>query len=302
MANRWWVYQRERFPLVSHVPFAVLLATAALGWSTVTGGRPVPSLVTIAAASATTLLFLLQLRVADEFKDLEDDRRFRPERPVPRGLVTLRELGWIAVAAAVIQLALALYVAPLLAVTLGLLWAYWGLMSAEFFLHRWLKAHAVAYLVSHIIVVAFLMIHVTAFDWVPAAGRPGREFVAFLAFAFFVGIVVELGRKTWAPDQEREGVETYSRLWGVRGSAAAFGVAAIAAAAAADWALRSAAPTGVGLGIIAACALAGASVAVLFTIRPSRPSAKAIQVVSALTAFALYIVVGILSRYGGSFA
>ena len=54
------------------------------------------------------LLFFLQLRIADEFKDYEDDARYRPYRPVPRGLVSLRELAWVGVGAAAIQLALAI--------------------------------------------------------------------------------------------------------------------------------------------------------------------------------------------------
>ena len=62
--------------------------------------------------SSRALLFFLQLRIADEFKDFEDDARYRPYRPVPRGLVTLRELAWVGVGAAAIQLALALWLEP----------------------------------------------------------------------------------------------------------------------------------------------------------------------------------------------
>ena len=49
----------------------------------------------LVVAFVTCFLFFLQLRIADEFKDFEEDTRYRPYRPVPRGLVTLRELGWI---------------------------------------------------------------------------------------------------------------------------------------------------------------------------------------------------------------
>ena len=38
---------------------------------------------------------VLQLRLADEFKDFEEDSRYRPYRPVPRGLVSLRDLAWV---------------------------------------------------------------------------------------------------------------------------------------------------------------------------------------------------------------
>jgi len=69
---------------------------------------PGPSILArFAAAFATVLLFFLQLRIADEFKDYEEDRRCRPHRPVPRGLVSLGELKAVAGAAAVVQAALA---------------------------------------------------------------------------------------------------------------------------------------------------------------------------------------------------
>ena len=43
----------------------------------------------------TALVFFFLLRVLDEHKDQDVDRRWRPELPVPRGLVSLAELRWI---------------------------------------------------------------------------------------------------------------------------------------------------------------------------------------------------------------
>jgi 4-hydroxybenzoate polyprenyltransferase len=55
----------------------------------------------VAGASVVAVLVLFglffQLRVADEHKDNEDDTKYRPERPVPRGLVTLGELRVVAI-------------------------------------------------------------------------------------------------------------------------------------------------------------------------------------------------------------
>lgn len=297
MPSRWWTYQRERFPVATHVPFAILVATAAVGWSSAIAGRPSPSALVLACASATTILFLFQLRVADEFKDYEDDRRFRPERAVPRGLVTLRELRVLAVSAALAQLVLAIIVEPRLAVTLVLLWAYFGLMTVEFFAPRWLKARPVAYLVSHMLVVPLLALHLTAFDWVGPAWIPPREIAAFAAFAFAVGLVVELGRKVWAPSQEREGVETYSRLWGVPRAVTVWALAVAGAAALAAWAGHLAKVTIVAGVAAAACASIGAIAAIAFARSPTTARSKFIELHSALVAFVLYIVVGIVPRY-----
>ena len=98
MLKRWWVYQRERFPLLGHGPLIAAFSFSALSFSTMLRGeRQWPSPAAFLVAFATCFLFFLQLRLADEFKDFEEDSRYRPYRPVPRGLVTLRELAWVGV-------------------------------------------------------------------------------------------------------------------------------------------------------------------------------------------------------------
>ena len=62
----------------------------------------------IFTAFGVCLLMFLQLRIADEFKDADDDARWRPYRPVPRGLVTLGELRWLFVITALVQIGLVL--------------------------------------------------------------------------------------------------------------------------------------------------------------------------------------------------
>jgi len=55
--------------------------------------RPLPAWYLVAAGFASSFLMFALLRIADEFKDAGDDARWRPYRPVPRGLVTLRQLA-----------------------------------------------------------------------------------------------------------------------------------------------------------------------------------------------------------------
>src|SRR5207244_2784241 len=104
----------------------------------------------------------LQLRIADEFKDFEEDARYRPYRPVPRGLVTLRELGRLGAAAALIQLFLALVLDPSLVLLLAVAWIYLALMSKEFFVGEWLKQHPIPYLISHMVIIPLVDFYATA--------------------------------------------------------------------------------------------------------------------------------------------
>ena len=56
----------------------------------------------------------------------------------------------------------------------------------------------------------------TGCEWVPAGSVPDGIWT-FLLMSFCNGCVVEFGRKIWAPEHEREGVETYSSSWGISG-------------------------------------------------------------------------------------
>jgi 4-hydroxybenzoate polyprenyltransferase len=234
--NRWVAYQEERFPLAGHGPLVAAFSASAVCFSSAVRGHIArPSSRALLVAFLTSLLFFLQLRIADEFKDLEDDTRFRPYRPVPRGLVTLRELGYVGLAAAAAQLALALWLHPPLAWLLLPAWAYLTLMTREFFVARWLKAHPVVYMTSHMMILPLVDFYATACDWrVAGLHRPPDGLLWFLAVSYLNGLVIEIGRKTRAPLDEEEGVETYSALWGVQGAVRAW-LGAVAVTAIAAW-------------------------------------------------------------------
>jgi len=216
MPNRWWIYQRERFPVFAHTPIIAAFSLSAVCYSALLRGiHHLPGWKPCVVAFASSFLFFLQLRLADEFKDFEEDSRYRPYRPVPRGLVSLRDLGWVWAGCIATQLALALWLAPKLIILLLLTWSYLGLMSKEFFARRWLKARPIAYMVSHMAIMPLVDLYTTSCDWVPAgADRPPHGLLWFLLVSFFNGMVVEIGRKIRSPQDEEAGVETYSFLWG----------------------------------------------------------------------------------------
>lgn len=215
--NRWWIYQRERFPLHQHGPLVLAFSFSALSYSRLLrGAEGLPPAVPTLAAFLACLLFFLQLRIADEFKDVEEDTRFRPYRPVPRGLVKLRELGVVFALAAAVQLGLALWLCPPLVLLLLGVWIYLAAMTREFFVRDWLKARPIIYMVSHMFIMPQIDFYATASDWLVAGARPGQGLVWFLAASFCNGMVIEIGRKIRAPADEECGVETYSALYGPR--------------------------------------------------------------------------------------
>jgi 4-hydroxybenzoate polyprenyltransferase len=232
--NRWWIYQKERFPLFAHGPLIAAFSVSAVSYSALLRGDAQPAPESFVVAFVVSLGSFLLLRIADEFKDAEEDARFRPYRPVPRGLVTLPELARVGMAVALLQFGAAYWLGfsgtempetgrrvgaesgfdPRLIGLLFVTWAYFALMSREFFVREWLKARPVIYLFSHMLIMPLVDWFATGCDWVRAGSPMPAGLFWFLAASFCNGIVIELGRKIRAPGQEERGVETYTFLWG----------------------------------------------------------------------------------------
>jgi 4-hydroxybenzoate polyprenyltransferase len=298
--GRWWTYQRERFPLVAHAPLIAAFSSAAVCLSAMLRGERQPRVASLVVAFITALCFFFQLRVADEFKDAEDDARHRPYRPVPRGLVTLRELGTVGMAAAVIQLVAALWLSPRLVPVLLLVWGYMALMSKEFFVRDWLRARPLTVLWTHMLIMPMIDLYATACDWIPASASIAPGLKWFLVASFFNGLVVEIGRKIRAPEMEEAGVETYSVLWG-RGRAVIAWTATMAVAlASAVLAAREIGSARLVVTVLGAIWLTSIVAGAAFASRPTRTRAKWIEPLAGVWTLAMYISVGIVPLLFGA--
>jgi 4-hydroxybenzoate polyprenyltransferase len=293
LAGRMWTYQRERFPLAAYVPLIGISAAAAAGYSSAArGGAGLPPWPVLLVGVATGIAFFFLLRVADEHKDAHVDRQFRPELPVPRGLVSLAELRRAGAVVAIIVFLANLLVAPrlLLALVPAALWA--ALMAREFFVAEWLRARPAAYLLSHMGIMPLLFTYLTGLDWLAAGADPPRALPLFLGLAFLNGILVEIGRKIRAPRDEREGVETYTATWGVRAAPtvwlAALLLAAVLGALAAPRAVADAAAIA-----LAVLGIAAALPAVAFLRLPSSARAKRIETAAGLWTLASYLLLAL---------
>jgi 4-hydroxybenzoate polyprenyltransferase len=213
LPRRLWQYQLERFPLARHGPLILVFAGGAVGYgATLSRTAPRPALAGLAVV--VVLLQFLLMRLADEFKDQDDDRRWRPERPVPRGLVRLRELAGLGLACTALQWGLVAMVAPVALPWLAVVWGWFALNGAEFFCRRWLRARPGLYALSHLPIVPLLAL-VALRPQIPGP-LPLPSLLPFLGCVYVGGLLIELARKIHAPQQERPGVESYSALWGFR--------------------------------------------------------------------------------------
>lgn len=299
LAARLWAYQAERFPLAKTAILVAIFSAASINASAVLAGRPLPDFGAYALAFFVTLAIFFHLRACDEIKDLEDDRRFRPERPIPRGLVSLRSIVGIAIGLAAVAAVAVHLRQPALLVPLCLVWGWLALMTAEFGAPDWLKARPQLYLVSHMAIMPLIDLFVTAVEWLPHAAAPPAGLWLFLAMSFANGCVLEIGRKLWAPTNERAGVETYSGLYGP--GRAAFIWMAWASAA---FALLCGVALAMGVAAMAIPAGAAAYLAAIWAAfgyrrDPSEAAQKRMDTVSGLWVFACYALAGfapLLSR------
>ena len=66
------------------------------------------------------------------------------------------------------------------------------------------------------LIMPLIDLFITACEWLPGAASPPAGLWLFLVLSFLNGCVLEIGRKIYAPQNERTGVETYSMLLGPR--------------------------------------------------------------------------------------
>jgi 4-hydroxybenzoate polyprenyltransferase len=210
LARRWAIYLGERSP-----PAALLFISAGVALAPMAQRRSIDwALLAIATAGLFGLLVLM--RLGDELKDLEKDRVIHPQRPLPRGLLTVAEAqaGMAAVSLLILAGAGAgscrwgIPGGILLAGALAYIW----LMYKEFFLGPALAREPMLYALSHQLVVFPL------YGWVGAfAGGDlvaSRDYLAWLLYNFGASMTFEICRKLDPRAHRRE--DTYLHHYGVR--------------------------------------------------------------------------------------
>ena len=233
------IYLNERFPLGKNSFFVLIFTLSGYIYTSllynskimypfyVKGIRVPMSFYRIVPLFIIIFMFFLQLRITDEFKDYEEDLKYRAYRPVQRGIISLKTLGKIGIATVIIQIVFAHAINPKIIYYMALVWIYMFLMAKEFFIKKWLTKRILIYALSHVVIMVFItLVIVEATQYIV----PKNIFDVFIlqrykhnidialiplfALNYLNGIVLEIGRKTRRADEEEHGVQTYSKLWG----------------------------------------------------------------------------------------
>lgn len=214
--NRWYIYQKERFNLAQYVPMILGFSFCAVSYSMHIREAETLNWIACIISFIVTLGWFMLLRVADEHKDYEDDLKYRPYRPVQRGLIKLNELRNIGLVIFIIQVLLAIIWEPKQLILLAIVYFWFLLMCFEFGNPTWLKAHPTIYLISHMVITPLIDGYGASCEWIQSGSTVLFPMFVFMLSSFCDGTTVEVGRKIRIPEDEEFGVDSYTHLWGIK--------------------------------------------------------------------------------------
>lgn len=221
LVSRWRAYFKVRFPLLGH---GLLIASfyssnQFLAHALTQPGTPMHYDISSLLGYITILCFFFHLRVFDDHKDYDEDCRNYSDRVLQRGVISLGELKLLGGIAIVIEFVLAASQGSGVLISVLAAFGYSVLMLKEFLLRHWLKRHFLIYASTHMLIMPLLAVVVFCFA---TGGFPWQApgwFWLYSFVSFFVGFNWEVSRKIRAPEEEREGVDSYTKIFGTYGAA-----------------------------------------------------------------------------------
>ena len=241
------IYLNERFPLRKNSIFVLIFTLSGYIYTGLLYNSKIINQIfskeikvpmpwhKIVALFIIIFMFFLQLRITDEFKDYEEDLKYRAYRPVQRGVITLKALGKIGIATVIIQIILAYVIDFKIIYFMIIVWFYMFLMTKEFFIKEWLTKRILIYALSHVVIMIFITLVIVNATQYIILGEAENIFkfgalqwyrhnidialIPLFTLNYLNGIVLEIGRKTRRADEEEHGVQTYSKLWGKKKAA-----------------------------------------------------------------------------------
>lgn len=218
-------YLGERFPLVAHGILILSYYSSNQFLAEVLTRPNSPLVYSIGSilGAATVFCIFFHLRVFDEHKDYEKDCLHYPHRVLQSGTISLRDLRLLGAIAIGIEILFAAIWLPtgkpaaLIALGVAMIWSL--LMLKEFFVPKWLNRHFLIYAASHMMIMPLLAMVVFSFTTGEYFWHAPAWYVVYAFVGFFVTLNWEISRKIRAPEQEIEGVDSYTQIFGTYGAA-----------------------------------------------------------------------------------
>ncbi|MBQ2580735.1 MAG: prenyltransferase, partial [Ruminococcus sp.] len=216
MLKRLHIYFKEMYPLLPRlllgfIVFGEIYFILLLNYGITDFSLGIQEIV----GSLTVFGFLMFLRIADDFKDYETDKRLFPHRAFPSGKVYKRDLNTVAAIDLGVMTVLNLVFMNNIPFFLFLI-AYGILMSLWFFQKNKISKSLPMALVTHNPVQMVLNLYIISFCCIKYDLYP-FTLTAFLVLMtlYFPALIWEVSRKIRAPKDETE-YTTYSKLFGYK--------------------------------------------------------------------------------------
>ena len=214
MLKRLNIYFKEMYPfftrlLLGFIVFGEIYFILLLNYGITDFSLGIQEIV----GGITVFGFLMFLRIADDFKDYESDKRLFPDRAFPSGKVYKKDLNIVvAVDLAVLTILNAVFMNNFLFYLF--LMAYGILMSLWFFQKHKISKSLPLALVTHNPVQMVLNLYIISFCCIKYDLYP-FTLTSFLVLMtlYFPALIWEIARKIRAPKDETE-YTTYSKLFG----------------------------------------------------------------------------------------
>ncbi len=216
MLKRLYIYFKERYPilqmlLIGAVVFCEIYFIILLNNGVTEFSLGIQEIV----GAFTVFAFLMWLRVADDLKDYETDKKLFKDRPLPSGRTKIKD---VVIACSIVQ-AIAIILNIIFMnniIFLIILYFYGFLMSKWFFQKSKIQPSLPLALVTHNPVQAIVNLYIISFTVIKYSITPiSLVNVMALFTLYFPALIWEVSRKIRAPKDENA-YTTYSKLFGYK--------------------------------------------------------------------------------------
>ena len=218
MLKRIHIYMKERYPFIPRLILGLIVFLEIHFIILLNEGVTKFDIgIQECVGAFTVFAFLLWLRIADDLKDFETDKKLFPDRPLARGSVYKKDViivcTLVQVIAAVLNI---LFMNNLL--FFCILYFYGYLMSQWFFQKAKIQPSLPLALVTHNPVQMFVNLYIISFTVIKYHLPAGTlTTVMTLWTLYFPALIWEVSRKIKAPRDEND-YTTYSKLFGYKKS------------------------------------------------------------------------------------
>lgn len=216
MIKRLYIYYKERYPIFSRIllgliVFGEIYFIVLLNQGVTTFNINIQEFI----GGYTVFAFLLWLRVADDLKDYETDKKLFPDRPLPSGRTKIKDVVISCMLFELVALILNLIFMPNF-IFFVVLYFYGYLMSKWFFQKSKIQPSLPLALITHNPVQMIVNLYVISFTVI----KYNLDFINLttimtLFTLYFPALIWEISRKIRDPKKETE-YTTYSKLFGYK--------------------------------------------------------------------------------------